>query len=65
MRKFQKILLNSFLLITLLDQNQVPTIVNIAWDGSYGAGDDIPFEFTFFDENEELHKRYSICSCFL
>lgn len=40
---------------------EVPTTVNIAWDGRYGAGDEIPFEITFFDENRNLLKdvRYS------
>jgi len=40
---------------------QVPTTVKIAWDGNYGANQDIPFEFTFFNENRELIKdvRYS------
>jgi hypothetical protein len=40
---------------------QVPTTVNISWDGNYGANQDIPFEFAFFNENRELIKdvRYS------
>jgi hypothetical protein len=40
---------------------QVPTTVNISWDGKYGANQDVPFEFTFFDENRELIKdlRYA------
>ncbi len=33
---------------------KVPTIVNISWDGRYGATDNIPFEITFFDENRNL-----------
>jgi hypothetical protein len=33
---------------------QVPTTVNISWDGKYGANQEIPFEFTFFDENRQL-----------
>ncbi|HJJ22173.1 MAG TPA: peptidase [Nitrosopumilus sp.] len=37
-----------------INQNKVPTTVNISWDGSYGAGDDVPFEITFFDENRNL-----------
>jgi hypothetical protein len=37
-------------------EQQVPTTVNIAWDGKYGANQEIPFEFTFFDENRELLK---------
>ena len=44
------------------DQNKVPTTVNISWDGKYGAGDEIPFEITFFDEDRDLIKdvRYAI-----
>jgi len=40
---------------------QVPTTVNISWDGKNGANQEIPFEFTFFDENRQLIKdvRYS------
>jgi hypothetical protein len=40
---------------------EVPTTVNIAWDGRYGATDEIPFEITFFDENRSLLKdvRYA------
>ena len=36
--------------------------MNISWDGSYGAGDEVPFEITFFDENRDLIKdiRYAI-----
>ena len=33
---------------------KVPTTVNISWDGRYGAGDEIPFEITFFDQNRNL-----------
>jgi hypothetical protein len=45
-----------------VNQNQIPTTVNISWDGNYGAGDDVPFEITFFDENRDLIKdiRYAI-----
>jgi len=41
---------------------QVPTTVNISWDASYGAGDEVPFEITFFDENRGLINdiRYAI-----
>ena len=28
----------------------------IAWDSAYGAGDEIPFEFSFFDNNGALVK---------
>ena len=34
--------------------DQVPTTVSISWDGKYGANQEIPFEFTFFDENRQL-----------
>ena len=45
-------------------EQQVPTTVNISWDGKYGANQEIPFEFTFFNENRELIKdvRYALCS---
>ena len=41
---------------------KVPTTVKISWDGNYGAGDDIPFDIAFFDENRELINdiRYGI-----
>jgi len=32
-------------------------IVKIAWESSFGGGDVIPFEFTFFDENGDLLKN--------
>ena len=37
--------------------DQVPTTVSISWDGKYGANQEIPFEFTFFDENRQLIKN--------
>jgi len=37
-------------------QKQIPVTVNISWDGKYGANQEIPFEFTFFDENRNLLK---------
>ncbi len=43
----------------LVDTNtfeSVDTTVNIAWDGQFGAGDKIPFEILFFDENRNLLK---------
>jgi hypothetical protein len=51
-----------FLVNNPIDQIKVPTTVNISWDGNYGAGDDIPFEITFFDENRDLIKdiRYAV-----
>ena len=41
--------------------DQVPTTVSISWDEKYGANQEIPFEFTFFDENRQLIKdiRYA------
>ena len=50
-----------FYLVDATNFEEVPTTVNIAWDGRYGAGDDIPFEITFFDENQNLLKdvRYA------
>ena len=50
-----------FYLVDTTNFEQVPTTVNISWDGKYGANQDIPFEFTFFDENRDLIKdlRYA------
>ena len=50
-----------FYLVDTTNFEQVPTTVNISWDGKYGANQDIPFEFTFFDENQDLIKdlRYA------
>jgi hypothetical protein len=45
-----------FYLVDTENFEQVPTTVNIAWDGRYGAGEKIPFEITFFDENQSLLK---------
>ncbi|WP_148680241.1 peptidase [Nitrosopumilus maritimus] len=51
-----------FYLVDTTNYEPVPTTVNISWDGSYGAGDEIPFEITFFDENRELIRdmRYVV-----
>ena len=51
-----------FYLVDTTNYEQVPTTVNISWDGNYGAGDQIPFEITFFDENRNLIKdiKYAI-----
>ena len=51
-----------YLVDTTNYEKQVPTNVNISWDGTFGAGDEVPFEITFFDENSELIKdvRYAI-----
>ncbi len=50
-----------FYLVDTKNFEQVPTTVNISWDGKYGANQEIPFEFTFFNENRELIKdiRYA------
>ena len=50
-----------FYLVDTVNYKQVPTTVNIAWDSSYGAGEEIPFELTFFDENRNLIRdiRYA------
>ena len=45
-----------FYLVDTKNYEKVPTIVNISWDGKYGANQEIPFEFTFFNENRELIK---------
>jgi hypothetical protein len=51
-----------FYLEDLANAERVPTTVNISWDGNYGAGDDVPFEITFFDENRDLIRdvKYAI-----
>jgi len=51
-----------FYLVDTTNYEQIPTTVNISWDESYGAGDEVPFEITFFDENRDLIKdiRYAI-----
>ncbi len=51
-----------FYLVDTTNYEPVPTTVNISWDGSYGAGDEIPFEITFFDENRDLIRdmRYVV-----
>ena len=50
-----------FYLVDTTNFEQVPTTVNISWDGKYGANQEIPFEFTFFDETRQLIKdvRYA------
>ena len=43
--------------LTHLDTGQpVGAIVGISWDSRYGLNDEIPVEFTFFDENNNLLK---------
>ena len=41
-------------LVDIATGDRVPSTVNVAWDDTYGAGDEIPFEITFFDENRGL-----------
>ena len=50
-----------YLVDTETFEERVPTNVTIKWSGEYGAGDSIPFEFTFLDEDNQLIKdiRYS------
>jgi len=50
-----------FYLVDTKNYEKVPTVVNIAWEGQYGANQEIPFEFTFFNENRELIRdvRYA------
>ena len=50
-----------FYLVDTVNYEQVPTTVTISWDGQYGANQEIPFEFTFFDEERQLLKdvRYA------
>jgi len=38
-----------------LDGQKTAT-VNVAWDSTYGVGDEIPFDVAFFDENRNLLK---------
>ena len=45
-----------FFLVDTENFEQAPTTVNVAWDGRYGATEEIPFEITFFDENRNLIK---------
>ena len=43
-----------FYLVDTTNFEQVPTTVNISWDGNYGANQEIPFEFAFFNEDRQL-----------
>ena len=45
-----------FYLVDAKNYEKAPTTVKISWDGKYGANQEIPFEFTFFNENRELVK---------
>ncbi len=50
-----------FYLVDTKNYEKTLTTVNISWDGKYGANQDVPFEFTFFDEDRNLIKdvRYA------
>ena len=43
-----------FYLVDLVDYNPIPTNVRVSWDARIGAGQAIPFEFAFFDSNNQL-----------
>lgn len=45
-----------FYLVNPATNDAVGSTVNVSWDSSYVAGDNIPFEFTFFDESGGLLK---------
>ena len=50
-----------FYLVDTQNYEKTLTTVNISWDGQYGANQDVPFTFTFFNEDENLIKdvRYT------
>ena len=50
-----------FYLVDLQDFEQVPTDVNVSYAGTFGADQEIPFEFSFFNEDEKLIRdiRYA------
>ena len=50
-----------FYLVDTQNYEKTLTTVNISWDGQYGANQNVPFTFTFFNENENLIKdvRYT------
>jgi hypothetical protein len=50
-----------FYLVDIKNYEKTLTTVNISWDGQYGANQNVPFEFTFFNENRGLIKdvRYA------
>ena len=43
-----------FYLVDLVNFNPTQTNIRLSWDGSYGAGQTIPFEFAFFDSDMQL-----------
>ncbi len=50
-----------FYLVDTINYEKVLTTIDISWDEKYGADQEIPFEFTFFNENRKLIKdvRYA------
>jgi hypothetical protein len=50
-----------FYLVDTQNYEKTLTTVNISWDGQYGANQNVPFKFTFFNENRNLIKdvRYT------
>ena len=46
----------SFFLVDTKNFQPVGTTVNVSWDNRYGVSDEIPFEFSFFDQNGNLIK---------
>ncbi len=50
-----------FYLVDTKNYEKTPTTVNISWDGKYGANQEVPFEFAFFNDNGDLIKdvRYT------
>jgi len=51
-----------FYLVDTDSFQKVGTNVNVSWESTYGANDEIPFEFAFFDDGGNLIKdiRYGI-----
>ncbi len=45
-----------FYLVNPDSGDRTGTNVSVSWDGRYGVGDDIPFEFAFFDDGGNLLK---------
>ena len=50
-----------FYLVDINTLKPIGTTVDITWDSRYGAGDSIPFEITFFDQDNNLLRdvRYA------
>ncbi len=43
-----------FYLVDLVNSNPTQTNIRLSWDATYGAGQNIPFEFAFFDSDKQL-----------